>query len=137
MPDVISPCSMASPASLQPGHYQIVCGEQRWRTARGAGLERVLVRFTPGLDISSDCKNSATRTACPPILTPVEDARAVLVAKVSSTTPSGLSICYTKPRSASSPSCCQRLKRGPETAVEKGANRFFGGDLRNQGAGRR
>jgi ParB-like chromosome segregation protein Spo0J len=32
------------PVSGHPGRYQIVCGEQRWRAARQAGLDHVLVR---------------------------------------------------------------------------------------------
>jgi len=32
------------PVSGRRGQYQIVCGEQRWRAARQAGLEQVLVR---------------------------------------------------------------------------------------------
>jgi ParB-like chromosome segregation protein Spo0J len=32
------------PVSGRHGRYQIVCGEQRWRAARQAGLDRVLVR---------------------------------------------------------------------------------------------
>ena len=32
------------PVSGHPGRYQIVCGEQRWRAARQAGLDQVLVR---------------------------------------------------------------------------------------------
>ena len=32
------------PVSGRPGRYEILCGEQRWRAARQAGLDQVLVR---------------------------------------------------------------------------------------------
>ena len=37
------------PAPGKPGHYQIICGEQRWRAATAAGLVEVLVRLLPRL----------------------------------------------------------------------------------------
>src|SRR5438552_15862370 len=32
-----------------PGRYQIICGEQRWRAAKAAGLLEILVRIHPHL----------------------------------------------------------------------------------------
>src|SRR5262249_37710254 len=38
------PVLEVEPVPGRPGRYQIVCGEQRWRAARAAGLGEVLVR---------------------------------------------------------------------------------------------
>ena len=43
------PLLEVEPAPGQPGRYQIVCGEQRWRAATAAGLREVLVRVHPRL----------------------------------------------------------------------------------------
>jgi hypothetical protein len=43
------PLLEVEPAPGQPGRYQIVCGEQRWRAAIAAGLREVLVRLHPRL----------------------------------------------------------------------------------------
>jgi hypothetical protein len=43
------PLLEVEPAPGKSGHYQIVCGEQRWRAATAAGLGEVLVRLLPRL----------------------------------------------------------------------------------------
>jgi len=43
------PLLEVEPAPGKLGHYQIVCGEQRWRAAVAAGLAEVLVRLHPRL----------------------------------------------------------------------------------------
>jgi ParB-like chromosome segregation protein Spo0J len=43
------PLLEVEPAPGKPGRYQIVCGEQRWRAAKAAGLAEVLVRLLPRL----------------------------------------------------------------------------------------
>jgi ParB/RepB/Spo0J family partition protein len=43
------PLLEVEPAPGKPGHYQIVCGEQRWRAAAAAGLAEILVRLHPHL----------------------------------------------------------------------------------------
>ena len=43
------PLLEVEPLPAQPGRYQIVCGEQRWRAASAAGLTEVLVRLHPEL----------------------------------------------------------------------------------------
>jgi len=43
------PLIEVEPLADQPGRYQIVCGEQRWRAARQAGLREVTVRVLPPL----------------------------------------------------------------------------------------
>ena len=43
------PLLEVEPAPGQRGSYQIVCGEQRWRAAKAAGLLEILVRIHPHL----------------------------------------------------------------------------------------
>jgi len=43
------PLLEVEPAPGIPGHYQIICGEQRWRAAKAAGLLEILVRIHPHL----------------------------------------------------------------------------------------
>src|SRR6202140_4856192 len=43
------PLLEVEPALGQSGRYQIVCGEQRWRAAKAAGLLEILVRIHPHL----------------------------------------------------------------------------------------
>ena len=43
------PLLEVEPAPDGEGRYQIICGEQRWRAARAAGLSEVLVRLQPRL----------------------------------------------------------------------------------------
>jgi ParB/RepB/Spo0J family partition protein len=43
------PLLEVEPAPGQRGRYQIVCGEQRWRAAKAAGLLEILVRIHPHL----------------------------------------------------------------------------------------
>ena len=43
------PLLEVEPAPGLPGHYQIVCGEQRWRAAKAAGLLEIFVLIHPHL----------------------------------------------------------------------------------------
>ena len=43
------PVLEVEPAPGRRGSYQIVCGEQRWRAAKAAGLLEILVRIHPHL----------------------------------------------------------------------------------------
>jgi len=76
------PLLEVEPAPQHPGHYQIVCGEQRWRAAREAGLRRVLVRIHPRLGYLERLQKQYEENCLRADLDPVEDARAVLVAKI-------------------------------------------------------
>ncbi len=73
------PLLEVEPAPLQPGHYQIVCGEQRWRAAREAGLKRILVRIHPRLAYLERLRKQYEENRLRSDLDPVEDARAVRV----------------------------------------------------------
>jgi ParB/RepB/Spo0J family partition protein len=63
------------------GHYQIVCGEQRWRAAKEAGVERVLVRVLDGLGPLARLQKQYEENRLRAGLTPVDDAHVVLLAK--------------------------------------------------------
>lgn len=66
---------------LRPGNYQIVCGEQRWRAAKEAGVERVLVRVLDGLDHVSRLQKQHEENRLRADLTPSDDAHLVLAVK--------------------------------------------------------
>jgi len=69
------------PSPSRKGHYQIVCGEQRWRAAREAGVERVLVRVHEHLDHVSRLRKQHEENCLRADLTPADDAFLVLSMK--------------------------------------------------------
>lgn len=70
------------PAPTAPGHYQIVCGEQRWRAAREARIEHVVVRVHRRLGYLERLRKQYEENHLRANLDPVEDAHLLLVAKV-------------------------------------------------------
>ena len=66
---------------LRAGHYQIVCGEQRWRAAQEAGVERVLVRVLDGLNHVTRLQKQHEENCLRADLTPADDAYLVLAMK--------------------------------------------------------
>ncbi len=75
------PLLEVEPAPLQPGHYRIVCGEQRWRAAKEAGLERVLVRVLDGLNYLARLQKQYEENRLRADLTPADDAYLVFSMK--------------------------------------------------------
>ena len=75
------PILEVEPLSDRPGHYQIVCGEQRWRAAREAGLKRLLVRIHERLGSLQRLQKQYEENRLRADLTPYEDAQVVLLAK--------------------------------------------------------
>ncbi len=69
------------PAPDMPGHYEIVCGEQRWRAAKEAGLDRVLVRIHERLGSLQRLQKQYEENRLRADLTPYEDAQLLLLAK--------------------------------------------------------
>lgn len=69
------------PSASQPGHYQVVCGEQRWRAAKEAGVERVLVRVLRDLDHIARLRKQHEENRLRANLTPADDAYLVLSMK--------------------------------------------------------
>lgn len=69
------------PSPLRPGHFQIVCGEQRWRAAKEAGIERVLVRVLDGLTYVTRLQKQHEENRLRADLTPADDAHLVLAMK--------------------------------------------------------
>jgi ParB/RepB/Spo0J family partition protein len=69
------------PSALHPGHFQIVCGEQRWRAAKEAGVERVLVRVLDGLSHVARLQKQHEENELRAGLTPADDAHLVLSMK--------------------------------------------------------
>lgn len=68
--------------AVRPGHYQIVCGEQRWRAAKEAGVESVLVRVLDGLSHLARLQKQYEENRLRAGLTPVDDAHALLLMKL-------------------------------------------------------
>lgn len=75
------PLLEVEPALLQPGHYQIVCGEQRWRAAKEAGLDRVLVRLHKRLGYLERLQKQYEENRLRADLTPIEDVQLLVLAK--------------------------------------------------------
>ncbi|MGH7487562.1 MAG: ParB/RepB/Spo0J family partition protein, partial [bacterium] len=75
------PLLEVEPAPQRPGHYQIVCGEQRWRAAREAGVERVLVRVLRDLNYVTRLQKQYEENRLRADLTPSDDAHLVLSLK--------------------------------------------------------
>jgi len=66
---------------LRPGYYQIVCGEQRWRAAKEAGIGLVLVRVLKGLNHLTRLQKQYEENRLRADLTPADDAYLVLSIK--------------------------------------------------------
>jgi hypothetical protein len=75
------PLLEVEPSPAMSGHYQIVCGEQRWRAAREAGMSDVLVRLHPPLGYLERLLKQHEENHLRSDLDPVEDAGLVLLAK--------------------------------------------------------
>jgi len=75
------PLLEVEPSPIERGHYQVVCGEQRWRAAKEAGLERVLVRVLDGLDYIARLRKQHEENSLRADLTPADDAHLVLTMK--------------------------------------------------------
>ncbi len=69
------------PTAMAPGHYQIVCGEQRWRAAKEAGVDRVLVRIHQRLGSLQRLQKQYEENRLRADLTPYEEAQLVVLAK--------------------------------------------------------
>ncbi len=65
----------------RPGRYQIVCGEQRWRAARAAGITQVLVRLHPRLRYLERLEKQYEENRLRSDLDPVEQAHCILLDK--------------------------------------------------------
>src|SRR5215472_6709456 len=76
------PLLEVEPAPGVPGRYQIVCGEQRWRAARAAGLTKVLVRLHPPLGYLERLEKQYEENRLRADLDPVEEAQLLVLAKV-------------------------------------------------------
>jgi len=75
------PLLEVEPSPAMSGHYQIVCGEQRWRAAREAGISDVLVRLHSPLGYLERLLKQHEENHLRSDLDPVEDAGLVLLAK--------------------------------------------------------
>jgi ParB/RepB/Spo0J family partition protein len=75
------PLLEVEPAPDQPGRYQIVCGEQRWRAARAAGLAEVLVRVHGRLGYLERLQRQYEENRLRADLDPVEEAHLLLLDK--------------------------------------------------------
>jgi ParB-like chromosome segregation protein Spo0J len=73
------PLLEVEPAPGAPGRYQIVCGEQRWRAARAAGLTEVLVRLHPPLGYLERLERQYEENRLRADLDPVEEAHCLLL----------------------------------------------------------
>jgi hypothetical protein len=74
-----NPVLEVEPAPGMPGRYQIVCGEQRWRAARGAGMAEVLVRVHPPLRYLERLQKQYEENRLRSELDPVEEAHCILL----------------------------------------------------------
>jgi ParB-like chromosome segregation protein Spo0J len=75
------PLLEVEPAMGTPGRYQIVCGEQRWRAARAAGITQVLVRLHPRLRYLERLEKQYEENRLRSDLDPVEEAHCILLDK--------------------------------------------------------
>gem|GEM_PF-2024204 len=75
------PLLEVEPSPAMSGHYQIVCGEQRWRAAREAGISDVLVRLHPPLGYLERLLKQHEENHLRSDLDPVEEAHLVLLTK--------------------------------------------------------
>lgn len=75
------PLLEVEPMRERAGHYRIVCGEQRWRAAKRAGLALVLVRIHQGLSSLQRLQKQYEENRLRAGLTAYEDAQLLLLAK--------------------------------------------------------
>ena len=75
------PVLEVEPSPDRPGNYQIVCGEQRWRAAKEAGLEQVLVRVHERLTYLERLQKQSEENRLRADLTPIEEAELVVMTK--------------------------------------------------------
>jgi len=75
------PLLEVEPAPGQRGRYQIVCGEQRWRAAKAAGLLEILVRIHPHLGYLERLEQQYEENHLRADLDVVEEAHCILVDK--------------------------------------------------------
>jgi hypothetical protein len=66
----------------EPDSYQIICGEQRWRAAREAGLRGVLVRVHPPMGYLDRLRKQYEENQVRADLDPIEEAHSVRLFKV-------------------------------------------------------
>jgi len=74
-----NPVLEVEPAPGLPGRYQIVCGEQRWRAARAAGLAEILVRVHPPLRYLERLQKQYEENRLRSELDPVEEAHVLVL----------------------------------------------------------
>jgi len=75
------PLLEVEPAPAKPDRYQIICGEQRWRAARAAGMTRVLVRLHPPLSYLERLEKQYEENQLRADLDPVEGAHCIVLDK--------------------------------------------------------
>jgi ParB-like nuclease family protein len=75
------PLLEVEPLEGQPERYQIIWGEQRWRAARQAGIQEVLVRVLPGFTYLERFRKQLEENRLRSALDPVEEAYAILQTK--------------------------------------------------------
>jgi len=75
------PLLEVEPALGQSGRYQIVCGEQRWRAAKAAGLLEILVRIHPHLGYLERLEKQYEENRLRADLDLVEEAHCILLDK--------------------------------------------------------
>jgi hypothetical protein len=75
------PLLEVEPAPSNPGRYQIICGEQRWRAAKEAGLHQVLVRIHQPLGYLERLQKQYEENRLRADLDPVEEAQLLLLCK--------------------------------------------------------
>ena len=75
------PLLEVEPASGQRGRYQILCGEQRWRAAKAAGLLEILVRVHPHLGYLERLEKQYEENHLRADLDVVEEAHCILLDK--------------------------------------------------------
>jgi ParB-like chromosome segregation protein Spo0J len=75
------PLLEVEPAAGDSGRYQIVCGEQRWRAARAAGIAHVLARLHPRLGYLERLEKQYEENQLRADLDPVEEAHCIVLDK--------------------------------------------------------
>jgi len=75
------PLLEVEPAPGKRGRYQIVCGEQRWRAAKAAGLLEILVRIHPNLGYLERLEKQYEENRLRADLDLVEEAYCILLDK--------------------------------------------------------
>jgi len=75
------PLLEVEPAPGIPGRYQIICGEQRWRAAKAAGLLEILVRIHPHLGYLERLEKQYEENRLRADLDLVEEAYCILLDK--------------------------------------------------------